>query len=291
MKRFKGGGENLNGVCWRGYDSSLRSSGREDGLRFLWRRVIPSTSFPFAFFPLQGMETSSHFYCFKKHFILPQAPVLSWAYLRKKSVLCTTPRGRKISCLAEGDRGGQRGGQSKPCPPVRVWKSMSTLCCLVSLQRQRCWGRHTNGAAQTEGEFCGSALYTVHSLREFHYILGSAVCALSGQSDRISWPSVDVGLATCWCFNCYIPLSTGNGLFWVKIKFWQWGFASVEMFIFGIMELLTWFFPMSLRSDICILCYPRLSWCNSRENTSISHLSFAWTVFYWCVCVLWLHRI
>lgn len=162
-------------------------------------------------------------------------------------------------CLAVGDREQVRGQDRASSALLLGFKSPQSSKAGVQ------GGDACNGAAWTADRILLVTWFT--ALGRFCHTLGSVVCALSGQSDRISWPSGEVGLVTWWCFNHSVPLSTGNSLFLLKIKFWQWGFASVEIFIFGIMELLTLFFPTSLRSGICILCYPRLSWCNPRENT------------------------
>lgn len=70
-----------------------------------------------AFFPLQCLETVSHFWCLKSISCQLMALVLAWASLRRNSSYHKTSQGKK-----DMRQSGQRNGQNKPFPSLWVWK-------------------------------------------------------------------------------------------------------------------------------------------------------------------------
>lgn len=96
---------------------------------FCWGRfhVLPCSRLFCIFFSLQGIETFSHFDCFKKaiHITSGFCPVLSER--EKEECAHTTPKRKGDVVPSCGRQGaGQRAGRSKLCPPVGVWKSISS---------------------------------------------------------------------------------------------------------------------------------------------------------------------
>ena len=110
---------------WRGYEECARTPGRDGGITILLRKV-PCTSLLLAFFVFFSPHFS-HIDCFKKAFDITSGfcPVLSEH--EKEECAHTTPK-RKGDVVPSGGRqgAGQRAGRSKLCPPVGVWKSVSS---------------------------------------------------------------------------------------------------------------------------------------------------------------------
>lgn len=134
----------------------------------------------FAFFSLQGIETFSHFDCFKKAFRITSGfcPVLS---RREKDECARTPKRKGDVGPSSGRQGaGQRAGGASSAR-LFGFESSCHPVVLTSPQRQGYRGDGCNGAAPTAGRILLVTQFT--ALGRFRHTLGSGVCALSGQSE------------------------------------------------------------------------------------------------------------
>lgn len=134
MKGFKDGGKTQMAVYWRVYEVCLRCSGsfvEEGSMCLLAPWFLPSLS----------IETSSHFYLLKKHFVLPLALALSWAYLKKKTTHHTRAKRKKDSTHSSGGQGQVRGeGTASPAHLLGFERPCHHFV-LISYQSRRYRGR------------------------------------------------------------------------------------------------------------------------------------------------------